>query len=82
METSRVGIAAADLMEDLEQLSEDHEVREAVVIAEVADEEGSTFIVMGSSTDSRVYMTGLFEWAKKSIGLGGDSHPFDPDDPE
>jgi hypothetical protein len=69
IDTSKIGVAAAELMEHLEKrFAEDQtvELGEIVISAEVRwEEEGDKNIevITGSTTDNRVHQTGILDWA-------------------
>lgn len=93
LDTTKIGLAAQEFMEVLEKeyLHDDDikevEIVEVAMVAEVryVDEDGAhvTETPTACTEDSRVYQTGLFEWAwsvAKDFGIPAFNGPDDLDD--
>lgn len=87
MDTSQIAIATAKAMDAMEQEYDkypDARVAAAAIVVEVrfTDEDGDDMSSTPTycSNDSRVYQTGLFEWAHESVKTYGGPIGEDDDD--
>lgn len=82
MDTQKVGLAAARLMEVLERDYPDAELKDVLIAAEVhspSDEDGQVMVEVPfyCTNDSRIYQSGLVDWAAETVREG---HPEDDPD--
>lgn len=83
MDTQKVGLAAARLMEVLERDYPDAELKDVFIAAEVhspSEEEDRVMVEVPfyCTNDSRIYQSGLVDWAQETVRSGDPQD--DPDD--